>query len=246
MNGAGDDPDWLVPFDQDVVRLAAIKLAADRVTREGFVVVLARHDGDLSDLPPSSVEEIAAAKAHRDPAGFRLRRRIARGLAGAILQQPAASIVIAADADGAPVIAHPSSDLHLSFASSGATSLIGLARQRIGVDLEPMLNYDAIPWNILRADEQEAIRCWPEEAQPLAFLRLWVPKEAYLKAIGSGFNIPPETIRVQEDRNTGILEVLPPLSGGHTPTLRILWLEREGPSKKRLCLALSLLSKHSV
>lgn len=238
MIETGDTPDWLVPFSP-----RAIRIAAKRLARHDFVTILATRDDDLSSLPPSLAGETDMARMHRDPAGFQLRRRIARALIGAVMDQPAETVALTKDTNGALVIVPPSGGLHLSFASSNGVNLVGLARQPIGGDLEVPLALDAIPWNILRNDERETILRLPEAARSAAFLQLWMRKEAYLKAIGTGFHLPPETIQIRNNPETGDPEVFHSLLERHEALSGIVWLETEVRLKKLFSVVLVLLPK---
>src|SRR2546429_9593787 len=55
---------------------------------------------------------------------------------------------------------------------------------------------DGIPWNALSPAEQATLRRLPERDQTPEFLRMWVCKEAVLKATGHGLRIPPDQVEV--------------------------------------------------
>ncbi len=85
------------------------------------------------------------------------------------------------------------SSWRISSASRDNIALFGLAREKIGVDLE--LPSSAEPaWNVLREQEKAALRDLPEELRAEEFLRLWTAKEAYLKALGLGLRREPSEI----------------------------------------------------
>jgi phosphopantetheinyl transferase len=48
----------------------------------------------------------------------------------------------------------------------------------------------------LHPQECKALLALPEPARPLAFARLWAAKEAYVKALGTGFARAPESFSV--------------------------------------------------
>ncbi len=191
------EPDWLVSLAPwALAGRDGLALAAAALARHGFVVILVpRRRGDGA-LPPATAAETAASAAHRDPAGFRLRRQLARGVAALAGGLPPEGLAIAADPRGKPVFTAPGLDLHLSFSARDGVSVVGLGRAPIGVDLEGEIAAGAIPWNILRLDEVLAIRGLPLSEQPHGFLRLWSQKEAFLKASGEVLAIPPEDIRI--------------------------------------------------
>ncbi|KAF0228261.1 MAG: 4'-phosphopantetheinyl [Beijerinckiaceae bacterium] len=203
------DPDWLI-------RLATTSIteAVERLSSHGVVVVLAEDGIAIPNLPPATEAEIGAAAGSRNGVGFLLRRRIARALAAEACGQDAAVIRLVADANGKPGFEMPgvglpgvempgvapaAPRLHVSFSARSPLNLIAVAHDPVGVDLEMPITQEAIPWNILRPDEADAIRALPAPEQPGAFVRLWSLKEAFLKASGNVLAIPPEAIRIADD-----------------------------------------------
>lgn len=188
------DPDWFT-------RLATTPIpeAVDRLARHGLVVVLAGDGAEIPGLAPATADEITASTRSRNAAGFLLRRRIARTLAAMAGGADAAAIAIVLDANGKPGFAGIPPGLHLGFASRDHVNLVALARHPIGIDLERPLPPSNIPWNILRADEADALQALPVKDQAPAFARLWSAKEAALKASGEGLMQAPETIRIEEE-----------------------------------------------
>lgn len=165
-----DLPEWLVPDGQD-----AIPIAAARFRATGHIAILA--------AMPAGVETAR-----------RRRRDIARALIGAVTGRVPPLSCIETGTHGAPAVLPASLGLHASFSARDGLALIGLARARIGVDIETEPDLRAIPWNILRPDEQTDIRALTPDRQAEAFARLWVLKEAFLKAAGTGLLAPPEAI----------------------------------------------------
>jgi 4'-phosphopantetheinyl transferase len=81
----------------------------------------------------------------------------------------------------------------ISSASRDDIVLFGLAREKIGVDVE--LPSSAEPaWNVLHEKEKAALLALPGELRAEEFLRLWTAKEAYLKALGLGLRREPSEI----------------------------------------------------
>ena len=183
----------------------AIRMAARRLHRVGHAILLAPTSAEAGFLPPALPGEQTEAEAAPDPTGYLLRRRIARAIVLAYRAERSDPVVrpffgeplqIVKDSEGRPQFGGAETGLHLSFAARGGASLIGIARQPIGVDLEPLSGLATIPWNILRPDEIEKIEALPEDRRIARFLMLWTAKEAILKAMGTGLSTPPEAIRI--------------------------------------------------
>ena len=92
-----------------------------------------------------------------------------------------------------------SPDRCFNVSHAGELALIAVAGHEVGVDVEHV----ASGW---RALEAAGLACTPEEADALrklpavqraeTFVRWWTAKEAYLKATGQGFSIPPDRVEV--------------------------------------------------
>lgn len=104
---------------------------------------------------------------------------------------------IETDENGKPFV--PTGDgLHFNLAHSGEVALYAFSRHgEVGVDFEDLAHRDRV------ADLASAIACpeeraWLDAAEdvPLALLRLWTAKEAFLKALGVGLGIEPPRLRV--------------------------------------------------
>lgn len=81
-------------------------------------------------------------------------------------------------------------DLGVSLSHTSGAVLIGIARTSIGVDVENVPALETVNELVgeLHSEERTYIEALPVEEQPAAFARLWVRKEAYLKALGLGLN----------------------------------------------------------
>jgi phosphopantetheinyl transferase len=188
----------LIPFGPDASGMAALCL---RTT--GHAVILAENHAESGFLPPALPGEVTATSGSLDPTGYLLRRRIARAIGAEALANDRGAAANALRIDASPStrtrFGNGETRLHLSFAAREGVNLIGIARRRIGVDLEPLTRLEAIPWNILRPDEAEEIKALPENRRLQRFLTLWTSKEAILKAQGTGFTTPPEALRINRD-----------------------------------------------
>jgi phosphopantetheinyl transferase len=109
-------------------------------------------------------------------------------------------VTLARDARSAPLLLLDGTEAgwRISSASRENIALFGLAREKIGVDVElaapafdPTME---IPWNVLNERETAALRGLPDSLRAEEFLRLWTAKEAYLKALGLGLRREPAEI----------------------------------------------------
>ncbi len=112
-------------------------------------------------------------------------------------------LTLARDAFSAPLLLLDGAETgwRISSASRDNIALFGLAREKIGVDVE--LPSSAEPaWNVLHEQERAALRALPGEHRAEEFLRLWTAKDAYLKALGLGLRREPSEICIFAQANT--------------------------------------------
>lgn len=126
-----------------------------------------------------------------------LRRGTARRIVARQMDCPEDEVIIEHDAAGRPLLALPGTpQLHLSLATRAGVVAVGLARHPLGVDVEAVDAEAAPPLDLLHPDERRWLGATALAARPLAFARLWAAKEAYVKALGTGFRRPPESFAV--------------------------------------------------
>ncbi len=102
--------------------------------------------------------------------------------------------------------------LQFNLAHSGCHILIGVSPNlEMGVDLEALCPDETrmapLIRNICTANEADWVKDLAVKEKELALSRLWTAKEAILKAIGSGFQIPPDQVEIEA----------PVLHGSHGP-----------------------------
>lgn len=104
-----------------------------------------------------------------------------------------------------PTIAdHPSVQFNVSHSDGAALFALAPPGVRIGVDLErtretsPESRSQLDGWirRIGSLTEQKVWENIPRDDRPRAFSRLWVAKEACLKALGTGFQMAPQSLTV--------------------------------------------------
>lgn len=227
-----DKPD----FDAALLAWPDVAKARRRWLAEGYVAALLDQNAS-PDLPPALPEETGGALDHADPEGYLLRRRAIRALAGAVLEQAPDDFRITRSDTGAPGLA--GTGLWISFSGRPPHSAVAIARSPAGIDLEIMIPANGIPWNILREDERTQLRALPPPEQGEAFIRLWSAKEAYAKALGQGFLLPPESLLVERNDQARFLPGpgQNPLPGG-----RIRTTKGQTVAGNAVIIALALLS----
>ncbi|SEK99187.1 4'-phosphopantetheinyl transferase [Bosea lupini] len=129
-----------------------------------------------------------------------LRRSLARTLLARQFGLAEAAVEIGHEPAGRPLILRPrASGLHLSLATRAGLVAIALAHHSVGIDVERVALASEPPFAMLHPDEQLWLESLPASARPLAFAQLWSAKEAYVKALGTGFAREPESFSVQLD-----------------------------------------------
>jgi len=84
---------------------------------------------------------------------------------------------------------------NLSHSGNKVVLLVG--EQAVGVDVEYMTPFSwTVAKKVFTAAEQTWLR---QHAQDDSFFRLWTGKEAIMKALGLGFQLPPESFEIHPD-----------------------------------------------
>jgi 4'-phosphopantetheinyl transferase len=147
-------------------------------------------------------------------------------------------VALTFDAFGAPQLMLDGAlgEWRVSSASRGKTALFGLARRKIGVDLELLGEPLEPAWNVLHPREQQALRALRPNERHAAFLQLWTAKEAYLKALGLGLRREPSEFWVRPQ--DGAYQIFD--REGQVPTQRAnAWREKVG-ADEALCACVVL------
>ncbi len=156
------------------------------------------------DHPPGNMAEWAdtlsqdeharAARFHysRDRARFIAGRGQLRSILARYLGTTPEFVAFTYSPAGKPALARPFDKAMLEFnvAHSHDLVLIAVACQRsVGVDVEflrPLADAEQIATRFFTPAEQSMLLREPPEVRATMFMRLWVCKEAYLKALGRG------------------------------------------------------------
>jgi 4'-phosphopantetheinyl transferase len=100
--------------------------------------------------------------------------------------------------------------LQFSISHAREAVAVAVAREPIGVDLEPLRELDQLEEMsdlVLAAEERALLSRAPEVFRSRLFLRYWTLKEALLKAAARGFTIPPNTIVIDAGNIPAVISV---------------------------------------
>ena len=181
-----------------------------------------RHETiDTLTGPLSTPELERAARFRRDPD----RRRFLTGAwllrvtAGAQLGISPENVVVdrtCPDCDkyhGKPSVRAGGSVLHASISHSGDRVAVALtAEAPLGVDVEELVPTGSAKDLVrfaLTPRERDAVLALPEHEQYEAFIRIWVCKEAALKATGHGLRISPDLVEFDLSGDSPVLRRWP-------------------------------------
>lgn len=144
-------------------------------------------------------------RSTRDAGRFALRRAALRRILGSYLGISPESLAFATcNTAGKPCLAAPLQDrLRFNTSSSGDVTLIAVGREgEIGVDVEalrPIADFMQIAKRFFTAGERARLEALPSPQRTKGFYRLWVSKEALLKAVGTGLSGGLERFEVSVD-----------------------------------------------
>lgn len=199
---------WQVDLDSPVRSQALACLDADELQRAGRM----RHERDR----------------HRFLGGRVWLKHLLARSAGCSIDE----VRLVPGLHGKPLMLQPDPAVTFSLGRGGHRALIAISRRVcVGVDIEP---WRPIPDAALLADahfdaqERADWAVTPAAERDRAFLRLWVRKEACLKAWGVGLGLDPAQVCV--GLVTGIRRVEPPQPslGGAVEVVNLTWQDTGG------------------
>lgn len=115
---------------------------------------------------------------------------------------------------------------HFNLSHSGNKVVLLVSEQEAGVDIEQIAPWcEAVARRVFSVREQDWLRTQETDA---GFYRLWTGKESIMKALGLGFQLPPESFEIHPNQSG------PNVVGGKAWYLH--WKELEG---HMLCWAVS-------
>ena len=130
----------------------------------------------------------------RLPSGAKRDRRVVawghlRSILARYVDCAPEKIQLAREGFGRPEIVSPAmTGVRFSLSHSGHLGLVGISRNAVGVDIERVnaaVNAERLAARFFTPYETEQLCALPDEERAQMFFRLWVLKEAYLKAQGS-------------------------------------------------------------
>ena len=158
-------------------------------------------DVDYSLLAPDERSRTLQFHFEADRHRYAYCRVVLRTLLGAYLSLHPREIYIGYGPAGKPVIlkdAQP--DIHFNVSHSHNLALIAVSRVApLGVDVEhvrTLPHLDVMLTNILSASERDQLLRLPIALRNRAFFTAWTRKESFIKALGVGLNVSPQSIAV--------------------------------------------------
>lgn len=157
----------------------------------------------------------------RDRRAYLVTHSALRSILGLYLGLSATAIRIRANSHGKPML-FGSRRVEFNLSHSGAITLIALSQQPVGIDLERIDT--ALDWQTLTNAychrwEQDYITQGDASTAVRRFYEIWTRKEAYLKAIGLGLALPPESINVRPAESP--TRQISPVCGPSLPPLHL-------------------------
>ena len=188
---------WTLPPPN--VSLAADQVHVWRVSLERSAAEMQRAREILS-----SDETIRADRFYfqRDRDAFIAARGILRQLLGKYLSRPPAKLAFAVGAYGKPSLRQDSASLPVRFNVSHSQGLALMAfslGRELGVDVEsirPDVATQEIAERYFAPQEIAELRSLPPALRAEGFFLCWTRKEAYVKALGQGLQIPLKSFHV--------------------------------------------------
>lgn len=175
-----------------------------RLERDQVHVWLARSRVDADGM--RRLEAYLSRDERRRADGFALERPrhafiavrgVLRVLVGAYLNQPPRAIALSYRPTGKPILRGSGLEFNLSHSEDLALVAVAWGR-RLGVDLE-RIRHPApldVATRFFSPREQQVMGAIPPSGRPAAFFTCWVRREAYLKAIGEGLAVSPDSFSV--------------------------------------------------
>ncbi len=124
---------------------------------------------------------------------------------GGMLEVDPAALRFVTGEHGKPALAG-GVDLAFNVSHSGSHGLLAVGREELGVDVERVGGCPTASLldSVCAPAELDALAAVPAGRRAAAFIRLWVAKEAVLKASGQGLSVRPAALTVPAERPAAV------------------------------------------
>jgi 4'-phosphopantetheinyl transferase len=153
-----------------------------------------------STLSQDELERAARFRFRRDAERFVAGRGQLRRILAGLLECDPAALRFAYGPSGKPSL-RGGADLSFNLAHTQALGLLAVtADAKVGVDIEshsaPVQDCEELAHGFFAPAEVRTLMALPRSQRDVAFLRCWTRKEAYVKALGDGLQLPLEDFAV--------------------------------------------------
>lgn len=151
-------------------------------------------------LAPDEVLRMQQFLLDRDRCAFSQTRAVLRLLLSAYTGIPPEQHILATTARRKPVLV--GGCVHFNVSHSAGRSILGFAREPLGVDIEEVRaipEIEGIAQAAFSPTEYGALLKLGPESRVAAFFRCWCRKEAFVKALGEGFHYPFDSFDISID-----------------------------------------------
>jgi 4'-phosphopantetheinyl transferase len=171
---------------------------------------------DRRILSNDEEKRAASFRFPKDAARWTGFRAALRRILGQAIRVPPRDVPLELTEFGKPIVATPFEHLHFSISHCSDLALVALCTDGpVGIDLEPSSRAPDLSGCETAFCHPTEVAALPAEQSPrnLRLLEIWTAKEALLKALGTGFSHPPESVCIHlgASRFTATSEV--PLPG---------------------------------
>jgi 4'-phosphopantetheinyl transferase len=160
-------------------------------------------------LSAEEIERSLRLKIKEKQEQFVCSRAILRTILGSYLDKNPANLQIQPTPDGKPYL--KKSEICFNLSHSGNILLYGFSHKSlIGIDIQqiyPITNIETIIKNYFSETERKYLESQPVDQLMNHFFSIWTAKEAYLKAIGKGFQESPSKISTIPDKSLKIFHL---------------------------------------
>ncbi len=136
----------------------------------------------------------------------------------------------------APRVGGGDPPLHISAAHAGSHVAVALGPSPVGVDVEPLDADAGAVESALSPAETRSLAALGGAQRRVAGLRIWVRKEAVLKATGRGMTLDPGTVHVSD---AAAVDWVPAEVAGGDPSAPVVVRDLRGPAGAVAALALA-------